>query len=69
MIRSGIGDAHAVPDILGARFVVGNRWQAYAPERRLVQALGGPFRWRDRVDTLGGDEDFPEDIFGLHAHA
>lgn len=57
MIRSGIGDAHAVPDILGARFIVGNRRQAYALERRLIDALGGPFRWRDRVDTLGGDED------------
>lgn len=57
MIRSGIGDAHAVPDILGARFIVGNRRQAYALERRLVDALGGPFRWRDRVDTLGGGED------------
>lgn len=57
MIRGGIGDAHAVPDLLGAKFVVGDRRQAYALERRLVDALGGPFRWRDRVDILGGDED------------
>ncbi|MEO8680268.1 MAG: hypothetical protein ABI665_14555 [Vicinamibacterales bacterium] len=57
MIRSGIGDAHAVPDILGALFIVGNRRQAYALERRLVDALGGPFRWRDRIDTLGSDQD------------
>lgn len=57
MIRGGIGDAHAMPDLLGAMFVVGNRRQAYALERRLVDALGGPFRWRDRVDTLGSGED------------
>lgn len=57
MIRGGIGDAHAVPDLLGAMFVVGSRRQAYALERRLVDALGGPFRWRDRIDTLGSGED------------
>ncbi|MGE4067057.1 MAG: hypothetical protein AB7H88_09785 [Vicinamibacterales bacterium] len=59
MIRRGIADAHAVPDLLGAMFVVGSRRQAYALERRLVEGLGGPFRWRDRVDTLGEGGDAP----------
>jgi hypothetical protein len=57
MIRKGIGDPHLITDILGAVFVVGDRRQAYALERTLVQALGGPFRWRDRVDTLSGERD------------
>lgn len=57
MIRKGIGDPHLIPDILGATFVVGDRGQAYALERMLVQSLGGPFRWRDRVDTLSGERD------------
>ncbi len=57
MIRKGIGDPHLISDILGATFVVGDRRQAYELERRLVLALGGPFRWRDRVDTLSGERD------------
>ena len=57
MIRKGIGDPHLISDILGATFVVGDRRQAYALERTLVQALGGPFRWRDRVDTLSSERD------------
>jgi len=57
MIRRGIGDAHQVADVLGAMFIVGDRRQAYALERRLVEALGGPFRWRDRVDTLATPTD------------
>jgi len=55
MIRRGIGDAHLVPDLLGAMFIVGDRRQAYSLERRLVDIFGGPLRWRDRVDTLAGE--------------
>jgi len=57
MIRRGIGDAHKIPDLLGALFIVGGRKQAYALERLLVAALGGPFRWRDRTDTMTFSED------------
>lgn len=57
MIRRGIGDPRLVPDLLGAMFIVGDRGQAYALERRLVRLLGGPLRWRDRVDTLAGERD------------
>lgn len=57
MLRRGIGDANAVPDLLGALFVVADRRQAYVLERRLVNALGGPFGWRDRVDALAPDAD------------
>jgi hypothetical protein len=57
MIRRGIDDPRLVQDVLGAMFIVGNRAQAYALERRLVRALGGPLRWRDRVDTLRGGRD------------
>ena len=46
-----------VQDLLGAMFIVGDRRQAYALERRLVGSLGGPLRWRDRVDTLGSRKD------------
>ncbi len=59
MIRRGIGDAHLVPDLLGAMFIVGDRRQAYALERRLVDMFGGPFRWRDRVDTLACERGRP----------
>ena len=57
MIRKAIGDPRLIPDILGATFVVGDRRQAYVLERKLVQALGGPFRWRNRVDTLSGERE------------
>jgi hypothetical protein len=57
MIRQGIGDPHFVKDILGAMFIVGNARQAHRLERRLLDPLGGPFRWRDRVDTLAGEQD------------
>jgi hypothetical protein len=57
MIRRGIGDPRLVHDLLGAMFIVGSRQQAYGLERRLVHVLGGPFRFRDRVDTLQGERD------------
>lgn len=57
MIRRAIPDPRMVQDLLGAMFIVGDRAQAYALERRLVAAFGGPLRWRDRVDTLRGQRD------------
>lgn len=57
MIRRGIADPRQVQDVLGAMFIVGDRRQAYALERRLIFALGGPLRWRDRVDTLSNPRD------------
>ena len=57
MIRRAIPDPRMVQDLLGAMFIVGDRRQAYALERRLVAAFGGPLRWRDRVDTLRGQRD------------
>jgi hypothetical protein len=57
MIRRAIPDPRMVQDLLGAMFIVGDRSQAYALERRLVSAFGGPLRCRDRVDTLSGSRD------------
>jgi hypothetical protein len=57
MIRRGLAHPSAVEDMLGAMFIVGERRQAYALERRLLSVLGGPLRWRDRVDTLSGRRD------------
>ena len=57
MIRRAIPDPRMVQDLLGAMFIVGDRSQAYALERRLIVAFGGPLRWRDRVDTLSGHRD------------
>ncbi|MBN1826986.1 MAG: hypothetical protein JW958_12050 [Candidatus Eisenbacteria bacterium] len=57
MIRRGIADPSMVPDLLGAMFIVGDRRQAYALERRMIRVSGGPLRWRDRVDTLRGERD------------
>jgi hypothetical protein len=57
MIRRAIPDPRMVQDLLGAMFIVGDRPQAYALERKLVAALGGPLRCRDRVDTLAGARD------------
>ncbi len=57
MIRRGIDDPRMIQDLIGAMFIVGSRDDAYALERRLIHALGGPFRWRDRVDTLSGEHD------------
>jgi hypothetical protein len=57
MIRRAIPDPRMVQDLLGAMFIVGDRAQAYALERRLVAAFGGPLRCRDRVDTLSGGRD------------
>ncbi len=59
MIRRAVGDPHQIHDILGAMFIVGDARQAHALERRLLDPLGGPFRWRDRVDTLTGGRDLP----------
>lgn len=55
MIRRGIGDPSMVQDVLGAMFIVADRAQAYVLERRLVQAFGGPLRFRDRKDRLRVD--------------
>jgi hypothetical protein len=52
MIRRGVGDPHMIQDLIGAMFMVATRRQVYALERRLVDALGGPLRWRDRVDSI-----------------
>jgi len=57
MIRRAIADPRLVQDLLGAMFIVGDRPQAYALERRLVAAFGGPLRCRDRVDTLASGRD------------
>lgn len=57
MIRRGIGDANQVQDLLGARFIVRDAAQAFVLERRLMDLFGGPFRWRDRVDTLRNERD------------
>ncbi len=59
MLRRGIADPQVVEDLLGAMFIVGDRRQAYALENRLLHVLGGPLRWRDRVDTLAGEKDRP----------
>lgn len=57
MIRRAIPDPRMVQDLLGAMFIVGDRSQTYALERKLVSAFGGPLRCRDRVDTLAGSRD------------
>ncbi len=57
MIRRGVGDPHMIQDLIGAMFIVGTRRQVYALERRLLDALGGPLRWRDRVDTISCQAD------------
>ncbi len=57
MIRRAIPDPRMIQDLLGAMFIVGDRPQAYALERKLVAAFGGPLRCRDRVDTLSGSRD------------
>jgi hypothetical protein len=57
MIRRAIPDPRMVQDLLGAMFIVGDRAQAHALERKLVAAVGGPLRCRDRVDTLSGNRD------------
>jgi hypothetical protein len=57
MIRRAIPDPRMVQDLLGAMFIVGSRAQAYALERKLIAAFGGPLRCRDRVDTLAGGRD------------
>ncbi len=65
MIRRGLGDPQMIQDLLGAMFIVGTRRQVYALERRLVQALGGPLRWRDRVDTISNRVD--RELLDTHA--
>jgi len=67
MIRRGLGDPQMIQDLLGAMFIVGTRRQVYALERRLVQALGGPLRWRDRVDTISNRVD--RELLDPHAAA
>ena len=57
MIRRAIPDPRMVQDLLGAMFIVGDRAQAYALERKLIAVFGGPLRCRDRVDTLAGGRD------------
>ncbi len=57
MISRGIADPHLVQDVLGVVFIVSDRRQAYALERRLLHVLGGPGRVRDRIDALTGDRE------------
>ena len=57
MITRGITDPNLVQDILGAMFIVADRKQAYALERRLLEVLGGAGGMRDRIDTLAGERD------------
>jgi len=57
MIRRAIPDPRMIQDLLGAMFIVGDRPQAYALERKLIAAFGGPLRCRDRVDTLASSRD------------
>ena len=57
MISRGIADPNFVQDVLGAMFIVADRPQAYALERRLLHILGGPARVRDRIDTLTGERE------------
>ncbi len=57
LVRRGLYRPDQLDDMVGALFVVRDRAQAYSLEQRLMDALGGPFRWRDRVDTLGAPTD------------
>lgn len=52
LLRRGLYRPDQLDDMVGALLVVRDRTQAYSLEQRLMDALGGPFRWRDRVDTL-----------------
>ena len=71
MIRRGIHDPRQVQDVLGAMFIVGDRRQTYALEKRLIYSLGGPLRWRDLQTGGSGrpagvsDEDFVEFVIPL----
>lgn len=52
MLRKGVSDPGAIPDILGIMFIVGGLTEVDYLKQALFDILGGPLRLRDIVDTL-----------------
>jgi hypothetical protein len=57
MLRKGLNDPRAIPDIIGAMFIVENLEEVEHLKLALIDELGGPFRVRNVVDTLTRPED------------
>ncbi len=57
MLRKGLNDPRAIPDIIGAMFIVENMVEVEHLKLLLVDQLGGPFRMRNVIDTLTNPDD------------
>jgi len=57
MLRNGLNHPGAIPDIIGAMFIVEDLEQVECLKLALIDELGGPFQIRNVVDTLRRPED------------
>jgi hypothetical protein len=57
MLRKGINNPVDITDILGAKFIVRSEPEVYRLADLLHQVLGGPFSFRNQVDTFRHPQD------------
>jgi hypothetical protein len=57
MLRTGISDPGAIPDILGIMFIVKNVAEVEHLKQALYDFLGGPLKIRNVIDTLSRKDD------------
>ncbi len=57
MIRKGEIDPQKIGDLIGAMFIVKNAREVERLQAMLYEIFGGPFRWREAVDTIKSHED------------
>lgn len=57
MIRKGELDPQKIGDLIGAMFIVKDAAEVDRLQSMLYDIFGGPFRWREAVDTIKSRED------------
>jgi len=57
MIRKGEIDPQKIGDLIGAMFIVKNAGEVERLQAMLYDIFGGPFRWREAVDTIKSHDD------------
>lgn len=57
MIRKGEFDPQKIGDLIGAMFIVKNAAEVERLQAMLFEVFGGPFRWREGVDTIKSHDD------------
>lgn len=65
LIRKGEVDPQKIGDLIGAMFIVKDLAEVERLQAILYEVFGGPFRWREEVDTIKSREDRSR----LHEHS